>query len=90
MGTKRSLYFSGGLRTNHIVFKPCSQRATPSDLTSSVGLVSYGILYIPTRKEFLPKYYPVLRMGKYPLTGASDHGVSEALYLEHPAMGMGA
>jgi len=41
-----------------------------------------AILY-PTRKD-LAVIFDRLRRNHYPLTGASDHGVSEALYLNDP------
>ncbi len=47
-----------------------------------VGLYHTAILY-PTRKD-LAKIYDRLIKANYPLTGASDHGVSEALYLNDP------
>jgi catechol 2,3-dioxygenase len=48
----------------------------------SVGLFHTAILY-PTRKD-LAEILQRLNNVKYPLTGASDHGVSEALYLNDP------
>ncbi len=41
-----------------------------------------AILY-PERKD-LAEIFVRIRDAKYPLTGASDHGVSEALYLNDP------
>ena len=46
------------------------------------GLFHTAILY-PSRKE-LARIYRRLREHPYPLTGAADHGVSEALYLDDP------
>jgi catechol 2,3-dioxygenase len=48
----------------------------------SVGLFHTAILY-PTRKDLALIYNRLLQFD-YPLTGASDHGVSEALYLNDP------
>ena len=48
----------------------------------SAGLYHTAILY-PTRKE-LAIVLKRLVEARYPLTGASDHGVSEALYLDDP------
>jgi catechol 2,3-dioxygenase len=53
---------------------PASQR--------TVGLFHTAIVY-PTRKD-LARILSRLREEGYPLTGASDHGVSEALYLDDP------
>lgn len=46
------------------------------------GLYHLAILY-PTQKD-LAIIYTRLSHAKYPLDGASDHGVSEALYLSDP------
>jgi catechol 2,3-dioxygenase len=48
----------------------------------STGLYHTAILY-PTRRELAIILKRLLAM-KYPLTGASDHGVSQALYLDDP------
>ncbi|MGO3655379.1 MAG: VOC family protein, partial [Sphingobacterium sp.] len=47
-----------------------------------VGLYHTAIVY-PTRKD-LAAALDRLRDAGYPLTGAADHGVSEALYLDDP------
>ena len=47
-----------------------------------VGLFHTAFLY-PTRKD-LAMILNRLLEANYPLTGASDHGVSEALYLDDP------
>ena len=64
-----------GLNTWHSKDAP---RATPG----GVGLFHTAILY-PTRKDLANILYRLLQE-QYPLTGASDHGVSEALYLDDP------
>lgn len=48
----------------------------------TAGLFHTAILY-PTRKD-LATILKRLVEAKYPLTGASDHGVSEAIYLDDP------
>jgi catechol 2,3-dioxygenase len=48
----------------------------------STGLFHTAILY-PVRKD-LAIVLKRLAEAKYPLTGASDHGVSEAIYLDDP------
>jgi len=58
-----------------------SNDAAPAS-KEGVGLYHTAILY-PTRKD-LAFIYNRLRKANYPLTGASDHGVSEALYLDDP------
>lgn len=64
-----------GLNTWH------SKDASPAS-KDGVGLYHTAILY-PTRKD-LAMIYDRLRRAYYPMTGASDHGVSEALYLDDP------
>ncbi len=64
-----------GLNTWH------SKDAAPSPLNTA-GLYHIAILY-PTRKD-LATIFDRLIKHEYPLTGASDHGVSEALYLNDP------
>lgn len=58
-----------------------SKGASPSPVHSA-GLFHAAILY-PTRKD-LAVIFDRLQKAGYPLTGASDHGVSEALYLNDP------
>ena len=64
-----------GLNTWH------SKGAGPAPRNSS-GLYHLAILY-PTRKD-LAIILKRLKDAQYPLDGASDHGVSEALYLRDP------
>ena len=64
-----------GLNTWH------SKNAGPAPLNAA-GLYHTAILY-PSRKE-LALILKRLMDAKYPLTGASDHGVSEAIYLDDP------
>jgi len=64
-----------GLNTWH------SKGAGPAPL-HSVGLYHTAIVY-PTRKD-LAEIFNRLLKANYPLTGASDHGVSEAIYLNDP------
>src|SRR5689334_18463799 len=47
---------------------------------NTTGLFHTAILY-PTRKDLAAIFYRIRQAG-YPLTGASDHGVSEAIYLD--------
>src|SRR5690606_33203543 len=48
----------------------------------STGLYHFAVLY-PTRAELADALHRLLAAG-VPLDGASDHGVSEALYLRDP------
>lgn len=58
-----------------------SKNASPAPLRTT-GLFHVAIVY-PERKD-LATIYQRLRDAGYPLIGASDHGVSEALYLNDP------
>lgn len=58
-----------------------SRNASPAPLKSA-GLFHVAIVY-PTRRD-LASIYSRLHGLNYPLSGASDHGVSEALYLNDP------
>ncbi len=64
-----------GLNTWH------SKNAGPAPV-NAVGLYHTAILY-PTRKDLAIALKRLVTAG-YPLTGASDHGVSEAIYLDDP------
>lgn len=64
-----------GLNTWH------SKGAGPAPLNTA-GLYHTAIVY-PTRKD-LAFVFRRLSNANYPFTGASDHGVSEALYLNDP------
>lgn len=46
------------------------------------GLYHFAILY-PSRHE-LAKAFKVLWEAKYPLEGASDHGITESIYIKDP------
>lgn len=58
-----------------------SKNGSPAP-ANAPGLFHTAILY-PTRKD-LATILDRLMKEKYPLTGAADHGVSEALYLNDP------
>ncbi len=64
-----------GLNTWH------SKNAEPAPIRSP-GLFHTAILY-PSRKD-LANILQRLLDAEYPLTGAADHGVSEAIYLDDP------
>jgi catechol 2,3-dioxygenase len=64
-----------GLNTWH------SKNAAPAPVNSA-GLYHVAILY-PTRKDLAIALKRLLNAA-YPLSGSSDHGVSEAIYLNDP------
>ncbi|MBV6479289.1 MAG: Catechol-2,3-dioxygenase [Ignavibacteria bacterium] len=79
---KDAAFISAGGYHHHIGLNTWYSKNSPPADPESVGLFHTAILY-PQRKD-LAEIYDRLRKNNYPLTGASDHGVSEALYLEDP------
>lgn len=78
----QAAFISAGGYHHHIGLNTWySKGAGPAD-SHTVGLFHTAILY-PTRKD-LATIFTRLHEAHYPLTGASDHGVSEALYLNDP------
>src|SRR6516225_1260769 len=51
-------------------------------LHRSTGLYHFALRY-PSRKDLAQAYRGLIKAG-YPIEGASDHGVSEAIYLSDP------
>lgn len=80
-GTQAAFLSAGGYH-HHIGLNTWYSKDAPPAPTRSAGLFHTAILY-PTRKD-LAFIFNRLIEAKYPLTGASDHGVSEALYLNDP------
>lgn len=78
----QAAFISAGGYHHHIGLNAWHSKDAPPASKDGVGLYHTAILY-PTRKE-LAIIYDRLRRVYYPLTGASDHGVSEALYLDDP------
>lgn len=78
----QAAFISAGGYHHHIGLNTWySKGAGPAPLRSA-GLFHTAILY-PERKD-LGIALKQLLDAKYPLTGASDHGVSEAIYLDDP------
>ena len=75
-------FISAGGYHHHIGLNTWYSKGAGRAPVNSVGLFHTAILY-PTRKD-LAEIFQQLRMKGYPFTGASDHGVSEALYLNDP------
>ena len=77
-----AVFISAGGYHHHIGLNTWfSKDAKPASIHSP-GLFHTAILY-PTRKD-LAAIFNRLQQAGYPLSGASDHGVSEALYLNDP------
>ncbi|GAA4417562.1 VOC family protein [Nibrella viscosa] len=75
-------FISAGGYHHHIGLNTWYSKNAPPAPVRSAGLFHTAILY-PERRD-LAVAFQRLREANYPLTGASDHGVSEALYLNDP------
>ncbi len=77
-----AVFLSAGGYHHHIGLNTWHSRNAGPAPINTAGLYHVAILY-PTRKD-LATILKRLSDAKYPLTGASDHGVSEAIYLNDP------
>jgi catechol 2,3-dioxygenase len=77
-----AVFLSAGGYHHHIGLNTWHSKNAGPAATNAAGLYHVAILY-PTRKD-LAQVLMQLIEAKYPLTGASDHGVSQALYLNDP------
>lgn len=78
----RAVFLSAGGYHHHIGLNTWYSKGADPLPKHSVGLFHTAILY-SERRELAEILKRLLDAG-YPLTGASDHGVSEALYLDDP------
>ena len=78
----QAAFIAAGNYHHHIGLNTWQSKGAPPLRKEGVGLYHTAILY-PTRKD-LAIILERLRKNNYPLSGASDHGVSEALYLDDP------
>ncbi len=78
----QAAFISAGGYHHHIGLNTWESRGGSPPPTATTGLYHTAILY-PTRKALADALRRVLEAG-VPLDGASDHGVSEALYLRDP------
>ena len=77
-----AVFLSAGGYHHHIGLNTWHSKNGSAPSPRSTGLYHTAILY-PTRKD-LAIVLKRLIDAKYPLTGASDHGVSQAIYLDDP------
>jgi catechol 2,3-dioxygenase len=77
-----AVFISAGGYHHHIGLNTWYSKNAPPPPQNSTGLFHTAIVY-PTRKD-LAIILRRLINANYPLTGASDHGVSEALYMNDP------
>jgi catechol 2,3-dioxygenase len=81
MGDAAAFLSAGGYH-HHIGLNTWHSKGAPEASKRGVGLYHTAIVY-EQRKE-LAQVLQRLLDAEYPLTGAADHGVSEALYLNDP------
>jgi catechol 2,3-dioxygenase len=77
-----AVFISAGGYHHHIGLNTWYSKGSPAAPLRSAGLFHVAILY-PGRKELAIAFKRLLD-AKYPIGGASDHGVSQAIYLEDP------
>lgn len=77
-----AVFLSAGGYHHHIGLNTWESLGAPPAPRRSAGLYHTAILY-PNRSE-LAKALKTLLEANYPIDGASDHGVSEAIYLRDP------
>ena len=78
----QAAFLSAGGYHHHIGLNTWESLGGPSPPARSTGLYHLAILY-PTRSQLADALRRLIEAG-IPLEGASDHGVSEALYLRDP------
>jgi catechol 2,3-dioxygenase len=78
----QAAFISAGGYHHHIGLNTWESRGGPAPPQGTTGLYHLAILY-PTRAELADALRRLIA-AKIPLEGASDHGVSEALYLRDP------
>lgn len=81
MGDSAAFLSAGGYH-HHIGLNTWHSKGAPQAAKGGVGLYHTAIVY-SERRELAEVLQRILE-AQYPLTGAADHGVSEALYLNDP------
>lgn len=77
-----TVFVSAGGYHHHIGLNTWAGRGAPRPAHGTTGLYHFAILF-PDRRELARAVNRVIEAG-VPLEGASDHGVSEAIYLRDP------
>jgi catechol 2,3-dioxygenase len=78
----QAAFISAGGYHHHIGLNTWQSKGAPPAPEYAPGLFHTAILY-PERKDLAAILQRLIDAG-YPITGASDHGVSEAIYLNDP------
>jgi len=81
MGDSAAFISAGGYH-HHIGLNTWESKGGTAPPPGHTGLYHTAVLY-PSRKALAEVLQRLVEHG-YPLTGASDHGVSEAIYLDDP------
>jgi catechol 2,3-dioxygenase len=79
---EEAAFISAGGYHHHIGLNTWFSKNAAPAMRNAPGLFHTALLY-PTRKD-LATILKRLVDANYPITGASDHGVSEAIYLDDP------
>jgi len=77
-----AVFLSAGGYHHHIALNTWAGKGAPPPARGTTGLYHLAIVY-PSRQDLANAVRALLDAG-YPLDGASDHGVSEAIYLRDP------
>jgi catechol 2,3-dioxygenase len=77
-----AVFMSAGGYHHHVALNTWAGEGAPAPAPGTTGLYHFAILY-PDRATLAKALKSVLDHG-IPLEGASDHGVSEAIYLRDP------
>ncbi|HUH19601.1 VOC family protein [Albibacterium sp.] len=78
----QAAFISAGGYHHHIGLNTWHSKGSGPAPLQNVGLYHTAIVY-PTRKDLAAILNRLIK-AEYPLSGASDHGVSEAIYLNDP------
>lgn len=78
----QAVFLSAGGYHHHIGLNTWYDEKSLKVPKREIGLYHFAILY-PSRRE-LARAFKKLWEAKYPIQGASDHGVSESIYLSDP------
>lgn len=79
---RQAAFVSAGGYHHHIGLNTWESKGGPAPAPGTTGLYHTAILY-PSRKALAQALKSVVE-ARWPLDGAADHGVSEAIYLRDP------
>jgi catechol 2,3-dioxygenase len=79
---QEAVFLSAGGYHHHVALNTWAGEGAPAPAPGTTGLYHFAMLY-PDRKALATALKSVLDH-RIPLEGASDHGVSEAIYLRDP------